>query len=68
MGNVLFVIIEIEYYQNDRAPSSCHAPLLWPMYFHLLFILVQTFFIFKGFSVSCVLDLFQIRKTKSMFT
>ena len=49
IGNLAYVVLELVHY----AGSSCAGrPMLWPMYAHLAFILVQTFFIFKGFSVS----------------
>ena len=48
----MYVFIEIMHYETGVADPDCkNFPLVWPMYLHLLFIVVQTFFIFKGVSV-----------------
>ena len=50
---MVYVFIEIMHYETGVADANCkNYPLVWPMYFHLVFIVVQTFFIFKGVSVA----------------
>ena len=50
---MVYVFIEIMHYETGVADANCkNYPLVWPMYFHLVFIIVQTFFIFKGVSVA----------------
>ena len=55
---MVYVFIEIMHYETGVADANCkNYPLVWPMYFHLVFIVVQTFFIFKGVSVVIVTNL-----------
>lgn len=47
IGNLLLVGLQLKQYHSNKLDPSCEQPIIWPLYFHLLFLVVQSFFIFK---------------------
>ena len=50
IGNVIYIALEIEY-QFDPVTAKCSGVYSWTFFFRLVFVLLQTFFLFKNRTV-----------------
>ncbi len=50
VANMVFVALEIDYYENGG--RNCEGLTSYPLYFHMILLLVQTFFLLKNPNVS----------------
>ena len=53
IGNLIYIGLELEYHLGGHVPAECNPAVFgWTFLFRLIFIVVQSFFIFKNSKVS----------------